>query len=251
VSAGKPHEVLPGVFALGSEWVNWYLVADGGALTAVDAGLPGFGKTLEQDLRALGFAPADVRALVLTHSDSDHTGLAPRFQEAGAQVWIHAADEDTLRRPRPKGGDASPVHLLPYLRRATPWRLLGHLMRLGAGRPPKVEGARTFAHGDVLEVPGSPRVIHTPGHTPGHCALHFERQGALFVGDAMCSWNPLTGRRGPQVMPSALNVSTEQCFGSLDTIERVEAEVVLAGHGEPMHERPAGAVAQARAAGRS
>jgi len=105
--------------------------------------------------------------------------------------------------------------------------------------------------GEVLDVPGRPRVVHTPGHTPGHCALYFERHGALFVGDALCTWNPLSGRRGPQVMPSAFNVSTDTCFESLAAIERLDAEAVLPGHGEPWREGAAAAAARAREAGRS
>ena len=246
-----PVEIAPGVHGLGSEYVNWYLVEDGDQLTAVDAGLPGFAKHLDDDLRALGRHRSDVAAVVLTHSDADHTGIANDLREAGARVLVHADDEGTLSKPRPKTGDASPIHLLPYLRRATPWRLFVHMGRLGGARPPAVKGAETYADGDVLDVPGAPRVVHTPGHTPGHCVLVFEGVGALFVGDALCTWNPLTGARGTQLMPSPLNVDNERCFESLDRIEGLHASVVLPGHGDPVRESPAAAVAHARQMGRS
>jgi glyoxylase-like metal-dependent hydrolase (beta-lactamase superfamily II) len=103
----------------------------------------------------------------------------------------------------------------------------------------------------VLDVPGSPRVVHTPGHTLGHSALHFERHGALFAGDLLYTRNPLTGRTGPQVGPSVFNVDTERCFESLAAIEGLEAKLVLVGHGEPWRGSPASAVAKAREAGRS
>jgi glyoxylase-like metal-dependent hydrolase (beta-lactamase superfamily II) len=166
-------------------------------------------------------------------------------------VLIHPADDGTLRNPKPKTGDASPRHQLKYLRRPTALRLMVHLMRGGAARPPKVEGAETFENGAVLDVPGSPRVVHTPGHTTGHCVLLFESHGALFAGDALCTWNPITGRRGPQRFPSALNVSNAQALESLSLIEGLDAQVVLPGHGEPYRDSPAAAVAAARAAGHS
>jgi glyoxylase-like metal-dependent hydrolase (beta-lactamase superfamily II) len=126
VSAVKAAQVVPpGVYRLGADWVSWYVVEEGGSLTAVDAGLLAFAKTLEADLQAIGFKPEDVSALVLTHSDSDHTGLAPRLGKSGAEVWVHAEDEDTLRRPRPKGGDASVRHMLPRLVRPRVWTLVG------------------------------------------------------------------------------------------------------------------------------
>ena len=246
-----PTEIVPGVHRLGSSKVNWFLVQEEGRLTAVDAGIPGFSGTLDSDLASIGHALADVAAVVLTHSDADHTGVVPALREGGARVLIHPDDEDTLRRPRPKGGDASPVHLLPQLRHPTLWGIAFHMARGGAMKPPKIEGPETFSDGDVLDVPGSPRVVHTPGHTPGHCVLLFERQGALFVGDALCTWNPITGRKGPQVMPSAFNVSTDECLESLEAIEQLEADVVLPAHGDPWRGSPAAAVARAREAGRS
>jgi glyoxylase-like metal-dependent hydrolase (beta-lactamase superfamily II) len=88
--------------------------------------------------------------------------------------------------------------------------------------------------------------VHTPGHTPGHCVILFERQGALFVGDALCTWNPLTGVRGSQLMPSPLNVDNARCFESLARIEPLQAQFVLPGHGDPLRESPAAAVDHAR-----
>ena len=243
-----PVEIVPGVYGLGDEWVNWYVVDDGGRLTAVDAGIPAYAKTLEADLRSIGRAPSDVAALVLTHSDADHTGIAPRLRDAGARVLIHSADDTTLRKPGPKQGDASPRHLAKYLRRPQVWRLMVHLTRGGAARPPKVEGAATFEDGAVLDVPGSPRVVHTPGHTPGHCVIHFDWLGVLFAGDALCTWNPVTGKRGPQRFPSAMNVSNVQALESLGLIETLDAQVVLPGHGEPYRGSPAASVAEARRA---
>jgi glyoxylase-like metal-dependent hydrolase (beta-lactamase superfamily II) len=241
-----PVEIAPGVHGLGSEYVNWYLVEEGDRLTAVDAGLPGFAKHLDDDLRALGRRRSDVAAVVLTHSDADHTGIANQLRDGGARVLVHSADEGTLAKPRPKTGDASPRNLLPYLRRRMAWRLIGHMARHGGARPQAVAGAETYADGDVLDVPGSPRVVHTPGHTPGHCALLFEAAGALFVGDALCTFNPLTGERGTQLMPFPLNVNNEACRESLGRIERLDAQVLLPGHGDPARETPAAAAARAR-----
>jgi glyoxylase-like metal-dependent hydrolase (beta-lactamase superfamily II) len=246
-----PVEIVPGVYGLGDEMVNWYVVVDDGRLTAIDAGIPAYAKTLERDLQSIGRAPGDVEALVLTHSDADHTGIAPQLRAAGARVLIHSADDATLRKPGPKKGDASPRHMLKYLLRPGVWRLMFHLARGGAARPPKVTGAETFEDGAVLDVPGSPRVVATPGHTPGHCALHFERHGALFAGDALCTWNPVTGRLGAQRFPSALNVSNGQALESLARIEGLDAQVTLPGHGEPWRDSPAAAVSAARAAGPS
>ena len=241
-----PIEVAPGVHRLGSEIVNWYLVEDGGKFTAVDAGLPRFRDDLKGDLAAVGAKPEDVEAVVLTHSDSDHTGLATDLRDAGARILIHRGDEATLAKPGPKKGDASPPHLLPLLVRPAMWRFMLYMTRGGGAKPAKIEGAQTFTGGDVLDVPGSPRVVETFGHTAGHSALHFESRGALFIGDELCTWNPLTGVRKPQLMPKQFNESNEACRSSLDAIEGLKAAVLLPGHGDPWAGGPSAAVRSAR-----
>jgi glyoxylase-like metal-dependent hydrolase (beta-lactamase superfamily II) len=239
-------QVAPGVWRLGSDFINYYAVEDGGRLTVVDAGAPKFGATLGAQLGAAGFSLANVGAVVLTHSDSDHTGVVPLLQEAGARVLIHEADEETLRKPRPKTGDARPSRLLRELWRPGLWRMMVTMTRAGAAHPPKVEGAETYSDGDLLDVPGGPRTIHTPGHTAGNSAIHFEERGVLFAGDTMCSLNPLTRARGPQLMPHSFNVSNVHARESLAKVEGLEADVVLFGHGEPWHGGVAAAVAEAR-----
>jgi glyoxylase-like metal-dependent hydrolase (beta-lactamase superfamily II) len=91
-------------------------------------------------------------------------------------------------------------------------------------------------------------VIHTPGHTPGHSVFQLG-DGSLVVGDLLCSLNPLTGKRGPQLLPRALNRSTAGMLDSLGLLEQLDAETVWFGHGEPWHDGIASAVARARATG--
>jgi glyoxylase-like metal-dependent hydrolase (beta-lactamase superfamily II) len=239
-------QVAPGVWRLGSDFINYYALEEGGRLTVVDAGAPKFGAALEAQLGAAGFSLGDVEAVVLTHSDSDHTGVVSLLQKAGARVLIHEADEDTLRDPGPKTGDARPSRLLRDLWRPGFWRMMATMARAGAAQPPKVEGAEAYSDGDILDVPGRPRAVHTPGHTAGNSAIHFEQRGVLFAGDTMCSLNPLTRERGPQLMPHSFNVSNAQARESLARIEGLEANVVLFGHGEPWRGGVSAAVARAR-----
>jgi glyoxylase-like metal-dependent hydrolase (beta-lactamase superfamily II) len=241
-------EITPGIYGLGSYQVNWYLIEDGGRLSAVDAGLPGFAGNLEHDLQQLGFAITDIEAVVLTHSDGDHTGVAPVLRDAGARVLIHAADDATLRKPGPKGGDASAPNILANLWRPSTLKILGHTLKHGGAKPARVEGAETYADGDVLDVPGRLRAIHTPGHTPGHCALLAESRRVLFVGDALIDHPIVTKGRGPQIMPRFTNVDSGRALASLDALEAVDGEVdvVLFGHGDPWRGGIRAAVESAR-----
>jgi glyoxylase-like metal-dependent hydrolase (beta-lactamase superfamily II) len=83
----------------------------------------------------------------------------------------------------------------------------------------------------TLDVPGSPRVILTPGHTPGSAALHFPSLDALFVGDAFAMYGVTTGARGPQVAP--FTADADEAVASLTRLEGTSADFVLPGHGDP------------------
>jgi glyoxylase-like metal-dependent hydrolase (beta-lactamase superfamily II) len=82
----------------------------------------------------------------------------------------------------------------------------------------------------ALDVPGNPRVILTPGHTPGSAALHFPSLNALFVGDAFATYAVTTGARGPQVAPFTADAT--QAVPSLARLEGISADLVLPGHGD-------------------
>ncbi|MGH2953525.1 MAG: MBL fold metallo-hydrolase [Solirubrobacterales bacterium] len=246
-----PVEIVPGVYGLGSELVNWYLVEGEGGLTAVDAGLQGYADTLDDDLRSIGHTAEEIKALVLTHADSDHVGIAPDLRERGVPILVHAEAEQRLADPKPKGGDGSPRHLIPYVVRPGFWGLMNHFRRYRALSQPKITGADTYGDGEVLDVPGRPRVIPTPGHSDGHCSLLFADHDAFFVGDALCTLQVITRNTGPQLMPAAFNVSNDQCLESMGAIEPVEVAVSLPGHGEPWRGTPAEAAALVRERGRT
>ena len=242
-----PTQVADGVLRLGTRLVNWYLVEEDGRVTVVDCGLPRYYDQLEPGLAVLGRGLDDVAAVVLTHGDGDHVGFSERLRAAsGAPVSVH---EDDVRITTTNENKKTESSLLPYLRHGAALELIAHFAANGGLRPPPVAEVTAVKDGQVLDVPGGPRVLHTPGHTKGHCVLHCERQGVVFAGDALCTRNPLTGRSGAQLMPSAFNVSSEQAMSSLDAIGATGAETVLPGHGEPWTDGAAPAVEAARSFG--
>jgi glyoxylase-like metal-dependent hydrolase (beta-lactamase superfamily II) len=248
--ADSPTVITDGVYRLGTRLVNFYLVEEDGRYTVVDAGLPGYFDQVPAALEALGAGLADIKAVVLTHPDGDHIGIAERLRsEAQATVYVHEADAQMARTGRIKDTEGN---VLGHLWRPTAMKLIAHMAANGGVRPKRVVDVATFTDGAVLDVPGSLRVIATPGHTYGHASLLLERDGGvLFTGDALCGRNPLTGRVGPQVMPTAFNTSTDQALASLDRLEGVPARTLLFGHGDPWTEGAATAVESARRLGTS
>jgi glyoxylase-like metal-dependent hydrolase (beta-lactamase superfamily II) len=222
--------------------VNAYLLEEGGEVTVIDAAMPGFYDDIPRELAAMGRTIEDVRAIVLTHGHSDHIGFAERLRRARSlPVWVHEADAALARgeAPNPSPG-MGPTKLGP---------LLGFLwlgLRNGGLRRPKVEVVSTYGDGATLDVPGAPRVILAPGHTPGSAALHVAALDVLFAGDALATYAVTTGRRGPQVAP--FTADARQAVASLSRLEPTGARLVLPGHGDAWTDGIAGAADAMRAA---
>jgi glyoxylase-like metal-dependent hydrolase (beta-lactamase superfamily II) len=242
-------QVAQGVHRVTGGVCNFYLVEEGGRLLLVDAGAPRDWDLLVRTLPALGRRLEDLEAVLVTHAHSDHTGFAERARSTtAAPVWIHEADAAVAKGAKPQKNDGRASR---YLLRVEFYRTLFSLARRGATRLVPVEEVSTFGDGETLQLPGSPRVVHAPGHTPGSAALLLEGRRVLLAGDVLATRNPLTGRDGPQIMPSGLNRDTPQALRSLDVLERVPADVLLPGHGEPWTQGAAEAARLARVAGPS
>jgi glyoxylase-like metal-dependent hydrolase (beta-lactamase superfamily II) len=242
----EPTLVADGVVRLGTELVNWYLVEDGGRVTIVDAGAPKYRPQLDRGLALLGRRPADVAAVLLTHGHADHIGFAePVRRELGVPVVVDRDDERLTTTGKRSGRNEA--SMLPYLRYGHAWKLLGHL--LSSGFPKHVQEVTTFEDNAEIDVPGAPRAIHTPGHTTGHAAFWLESRGVLVMGDLLCTRNPLTGAREPQLMPSAFNLSDSTILDSLSKVESLDAGVLLFGHGEPWKQGAGDALRRARETG--
>jgi glyoxylase-like metal-dependent hydrolase (beta-lactamase superfamily II) len=232
----------PSLHQIGSNVVNCYLVEEAGHVTVVDAGLPGQWRELVEALERMGRSLDDVRAVLLTHGDTDHIGFAARLRrERSIPIHIHELDAGRARGEVKKASSGwGPVKVRPLL------KFLLYSGRRGGLRIPPVPELVTFAAAATLDVPGAPRVIPLPGHTPGSVAYHVPSVDAVFVGDAMTTRNVLTGAVGPGPAPFTLDPA--QALASLDRLESVDARWVLPGHGEPWDGGVKEAVRQYRAA---
>ena len=223
-------EVAKGVYRLGTGYINFYFVEVGGRLTIVDSGLPGYWDQIPRALASLGRSFDHVEAVVLTHSHADHIGSAARLKDDhNVRTYIHDADVATAA----KAETVSPLSLVPYTWRLWLMRYLAHLNKNGALKAPPLADPATFGDGEVLEVPGRPRIIHAPGHTAGSCALLLEERGILFSGDALVTLDTLRGKTGPAAFTSPFAADEDLAFQSLDRLENIHADLMLPGHGEP------------------
>ena len=142
----------------------------------IDAGLPGFGRSVVE-AAARRFQPgARPSAIILTHGHFDHVGTLGDLAGAwDAPVFAHPLELPYLtgRSPyAPPDTDAG-GGIMPRLSWMFP-------------RGPIDLGDRVRALPEDGSVPFMPgwRWIHTPGHTAGHVSLFRESDRVLIAGDA-------------------------------------------------------------------
>jgi len=240
--------VADGVHLITHANVNCYVIEDDHGVTLVDAGLPSMWLMLTQLLEERNRRPQDVKALVLTHGHFDHVGFALRARRQwGIPVLVHAGDARLAAHPyryKPQRNR----FLYPVTHpRSLP--RLGSMAAAGALAVKGIADTQPLGTGVADALTGRPDVVHTPGHTDGHCILHLPGRGVLLTGDALVTLDPYTGKAGPQIVASAATKDTGQALASLDAIAATGATILLPGHGEPWKKGSEAAVREARRIG--
>lgn len=145
---------------------NCYVVAAerGGPCVIIDA--PPDVPATEAMVRQYDLTPV---ALLVTHGHIDHAGGAAVAATFDIEASLHPEDEFLALDPgsqiRMLFGTADPAMVAQF--------------EFPAAYKPLADGERLEAAGLVLDV------MHTPGHTPGHCCFHLESEGVLFSGDQL------------------------------------------------------------------
>jgi glyoxylase-like metal-dependent hydrolase (beta-lactamase superfamily II) len=224
---------------VGNDIVAAYLVDTEDGVTVVDAGLAGQWRDLLAELVGMRRSVDDIRGLVLTHGDTDHIGFAERLRrDHGVPVYVHEADAARAR------GEVKTKPSWGRVKLGATARFMGYAMRNGGLRTTYLKDVVPVYDGEVLDLPGAPRVIALAGHSPGSIAIHVPIADAVFVGDGLTTRHVLTGRRGPQ--PAPFTDDPAQALASLSRLEGLQATWVLPGHGPPWNRGIDAAVREVR-----
>jgi hydroxyacylglutathione hydrolase len=181
---------------------NCYLIADDSARVAVLFDAPDH--TVAPLLAQARDRGWEIIGLWLTHGHFDHLADHALVKAAfpKSKLLIHPLDEPRLRNPH------SSMFPLPFV------------------IPPGVSDAH-FSDNQELSIGSIPvRVMHTPGHSPGHVMFHLPDHDILIGGDLI-----FAGSIGRTDLPGANHAVLES---SIRRIMKLSPQTrLLSGHGQP------------------
>lgn len=183
------------VYAVRDKFVNMYLVRDGNDYIAIDAGIkPG---SIRGELRKLDIDPDRVKAVFLTHSDSDHAGGLSLFKRA--TVYMHEDEEQMIN------GETGRMLWIGNKIDAQEYILLDK-------DPVRIGDLRI-------------RPVPTPGHTAGLTCYQVNEM-YLFTGDAVSLNEGAIG-----LFPKYINKSPRRARRSVDNIIGIDGvQYIFTGH---------------------
>jgi glyoxylase-like metal-dependent hydrolase (beta-lactamase superfamily II) len=220
-------QIAPGVYSMTQNkggHVRAFLLDNGTDLTLIDTLFDTDARQVLERIGSIGRSIQDLKRILLTHGHRSHLGgLATLKRLSGATVYSHEWEADIIAGER----TAQPVTIIPMRPLGTYWRVyyLQFGAALGRGKHPPCTVDSTLNDGDTV---GPVRVLHTPGHTPGHLAFWWPEHRVLFAGDAIVTY-PVFEAGWP-----AFNLNPTQQRNSLRRMADLGAEVLAVGHGEPI-----------------
>ena len=210
-------EVIVNVHHIPNIIANPYLIIDKDGLTLIDTGLPGSEKKILNYINGLGHSPADLKRIVITHSDLDHIGGLFALKKAtGARTYASEIEAKAIASGKP----SRPIKSGLTIRRVL-FSIVGLWMK-----PHPMQVDEILKDGQLLPVLGGLRVVVTSGHTPGHISLFAAKSGLLFPGDSMVS-----DQKGLHGSRPAVTWDSAKANESVRKQAELGARIVCPGHG--------------------
>ena len=144
----EPFQIFDNLYYVGLQRVGAHLLTTSEGLILIDATFDNLAYQLLDNIRKLGFDPADIRYIICTHAHHDHASGVKRIQQAsGAQVVMAAGD----------------------------WVLMEGAETSQRFRFPSVPRGIVAREGDSITLGETTiQFFLTPGHTPGVLTMRYD-----------------------------------------------------------------------------
>ncbi len=216
--------------------VNCYLVKQGNSFILFDTGgyiildkeINNRQEMLERELDKAGCNSENLKLIVLTHGDYDHSANAAYIREKyKTKIAMHKGDLNLVEKPNLEDVMKSFSYRSVFLKmlfcilkkkiESINIKILGHFR----GFKPDI----FLNDGETLHQYGlDAKIIHIPGHTPGSIAI-LTQNGQLIAGDIFAN------TQKPKASPNALDFPAMD--KSIEVLGKLDIKTVYPGHGKP------------------
>ncbi|MBN2635379.1 MAG: MBL fold metallo-hydrolase [Prolixibacteraceae bacterium] len=203
--------------------INTCYIIRGEGTIMIDGGPSKAIEKFKKYLVKYSIIPNEIKLVVLTHADFDHSGSAGAIREiTGAKIVIHENDRATLEEGR-----------LNWPPGVTTWGKISHfilepLMKNISPTPTKADIVLKDSDYPLGEYGIDGKIIYTPGHTAGHVSVLMDN-GDFFSG--CMAHNIRLFTPGPGLPIYAEDI--EQIKRNWKLIIDQGATMIYPGHGKP------------------
>ena len=201
-------------FKLGS--VNCYLIETSTGYILIDTGGSNKGTDVEKQLESAGCRPGNLKLIILTHGDFDHTGNAAYLRRKfGTKTAMHYDDSGIVERGNMFWNRNKSNIII---------RMIAPLLS-GFGKSERFKPDLYIGDGDDLSEHGfDARVLNIPGHSKGSIGI-LTSSGDLFCGDLF------ENRDKPGLNSLMDDLATANA--SIENLKKLNIKTVYPGHGQP------------------
>jgi len=175
-------------------------------------------------LDRLGVEPNALAHIVVTHIHMDHAGgvgaLLERYPRA--TVWVHEVGARHLVDPERLVASTARTYGSDRMH-----ALYGTMVPSAPDRVRGVTAGERITLGDRALT-----VVYTPGHASHHVALHDDRSGSMWTGEAIGSYLPWADSYRPALPPPEVDV--ERALGSIAAMRSRRPTALLTSHYGPV-----------------
>ncbi len=190
----------------------------------IDAGIQTNMYDIQREMENLGVPFESIETIIISHQDIDHFGGVASIVDKLGDVKVCAHTED-----------------VPYIQGEKRLvRLNSRFMERISGLPEE-DQKRVLdifenstakidieLNDDELECFGGIKIIHTPGHTPGHICIYHEDSKTLIAGDAL---NIVDGKLTGPNTSILTNEEAQRALKSLKKLTNLDIETIICYHG--------------------
>ena len=196
--------------------VNCYLLRTDTGYILIDTGCSKRRTNLEKELESVGCEPGNLKLIILTHGDFDHTGnVAYLRQKFDVRVAMHLDDAGMVEHGNMFWNRKKSNFLIKFI---AP-------LLFGFGKSERFKPDVYLDDGsDLSEYGFDAKVLHLPGHSRGSIGI-LTGGGDLICGDLFENTNK-------PVLNSIMD-DPVSAYASIEKLQQLSIRTVYPGHGEP------------------